>query len=185
MDDDLDIEATCSPDFDLPRMQNIDVRATYGDSEVARLRAVRLAQSGFTPDDMDWVVAAFDEHTAFAYGLAVEMRRSRRALAKQYEETVSFSVGFIGVLKVHVDPTYRGRRIGMLLLRYLRDLHAGMCWYAGLQAAPLEIENGQPGYREARRRLVAYYSSDAEMGFKQAAPRSSPGLMTALWDQEG
>lgn len=182
--DDLDFEATCSPDFHLPEMQNIAVRLLAGDQRVASLHAVRYALAGFSPDRMRQVVRAFDEHTAFAHGLAVEMQRRSRILAKRYEDAFTIGSGFIGVLKIRTAPEYRGHRLGVSLLRHLRSLHAGMVWYAGLQAAPQEIEPDAQGYASLRRRLVAYYASDETLGFREDAPRASPGLMTTLWDQE-
>lgn len=59
-----------------------------------------------------------------------------------------------------------------------------MAWYAGLQATPYDLEHGSAAYRNMRRRLIAYYASDPTLGFEEDAPRSSPGLMTAFWDQE-
>jgi hypothetical protein len=181
---DIDIEAVCWPGYDRPAMQNITVVAKAEDGRLlCTLECLRWAEPCFEITRADNLVAAFDEHSAFAYGLAEDVRKRRRAMTARHGEE-PFVSGFIGIIVIRTEPDAVGNRFGLELIRYLKRMHAGMAWYAGLQAAPYDMEHGSAAYRDMRRRLTAYYASDRSLGFKEDAPRSSPGLMTALWDQE-
>ena len=182
---DMNIEAICWPDYGRPAMQTITV---VGKSEDGRLLCtldcLRWAEGCFEITRADNLVAAFDEHSAFAYGLAEDVQKRRRAMIARHGESELFVSGFIGIISIRTEPESAGNRHGLELIRYLKRLHAGMAWYSGLQAAPYDLEHGSTPYRAMRRRLTAYYASDPTLGFKEDAPRSSPGLMTAFWDQE-
>jgi len=181
----MDIKAICWPAYDRPAMQTITVvgKADSG-QRLCTLSALRWAEACFDITQADNLMSAFDEHSAFAYGLAEDIRKRRRAMMVRYGESEPFVSGFIGIVTIRTEPEAVGNRYGLELIRYLKKMHAGMAWYAGLQAAPYDMEHGSTAYRGMRRRLIAYYASDSILGFKEDAPRSSPGLMTALWDQE-
>lgn len=182
---DMDIEAICWPDYDRPAMQTIEVVGKADDGRrLCTLDALRWAEACFDITRADNLVAAFDEHSAFAYGLAEDVRKRRRAIMVRHGESEPFVSGFIGIVTIRTEPETVGNRYGLELIRYLKKMHAGMAWYAALQAAPYDMEHGSTAYRDMRRRLTAYYASDSTLGFKEDAPRSSPGLMTAFWDQE-
>lgn len=182
---DIDIEATCHPDYDRPRMQKIVVVGKAGDGrEVCTLDALRWAEPCFDITEAGNLVAAFDEHSAFAYGLAEEIKKRKRAMKVRYGDFDPFVSGFIGIVTIRTEPDAVGNRHGLELIRYLRSMHAGMAWYAGLQAASYDLEHDSVAYRTMRRRLTSYYASDPTLGFEEDAPRASPGLMTAFWDQE-
>lgn len=179
------IEAQCSPNADRPAVQHITIVGRDDDGRaVSTLEALRWAEICFDITRAENLVAAFDEHSGFAYGLAEEVRRRRRSLEVRHGSDGSFASGFIGILDIRTVPDAAGRRFGLQLIDFLRRMHAGMAWYAALQAAPYEMAVGTPAYRAMRRRLVAYYASDGALGFEEDAARTSPGLMTALWDQD-
>lgn len=166
-------------------MQHVTIKGKRGDGRVlCTLEGLRWAEACFDITRAEDLVEAFDEHSASAYGLATEIHKRRRAMAARYEVAGSFASGFIGILNIRTAPEAAGKRFGLELIRFLRRMHAGMAWYAGLQAAPYDIENGTVAYRDMQRRLTAYYRSDPTLGFREDAPRSSPGLMTAFWDQD-
>ena len=166
-------------------MQTITVVGRSDDGRrLCTLDALRWAEPCFEITYADNLVAAFDEHSAFAYGLAEDVHKRRRAMISRHGDTQPFVSGFIGIITVRTEPEAIGNRHGLQLIRFLKHMHAGMAWFAGLQAAPYDMEHGGAAYRDMRRRLVAYYLSDTELGFQEVAPRSSPGLMTAFWDQE-
>ena len=182
---DMNIEAICWPNVDRPAMQTIIVAGKADDGRLlCTMDCLRWAEACFEISQADNLVAAFDEHSAFAYGLAEDVRKRRRAMITRHNETEPFVSGFIGITTIRTDPEAAGNRHGLELIRYLRRMHVGMAWYAGLQAAPDDMEHGSTVYRDMRRRLTAYYASDPTLGFKGDAPRLSPGLMTAFWDQE-
>lgn len=177
----MDLVAECYPDIDRPPMQAITIRARAEDDGriLCTLEALRYAQSWFHPSEMNEVVRAFDEHSAYAYGLAEEIALRRRVLADRYEEVDAD--GFIGITEIKTPLEERGKRLGVCLLEHLRRLHAGMTWFAALQAAPLELTPSTPAHRALRKRLVRYYGSVKELGFQEVS-RASPGLMMALWE---
>lgn len=182
---DMDIEATCWPNYDRPAMQTITLVGKAEDGRpLSTLECLRWAEPCFVITRAGNLVAAFDEHSAFAYGLAEDVRKRRRAMIARHGDNELFVSGFIGIIAIRTEPDSAGNRCGLELIRYLKRMHAGMAWYAGLQAAPYDLEHGRSAYRHMRRRLIAYYASDPTLGFKEDAPRSSPGLMTALWDKE-
>jgi hypothetical protein len=148
------------------------------------LAGLRWAEACFDITCADNLVAAFDQHSSSAYGLAVDIQKRRRAMAERYEETGLFVSGFIGIIDIRTTPEAVGKALGLELMRFLKRMHAGMAWHADLQAAPYNMKNGTATYRNMRQRLTAYYASDTMLGFKEDAPGSSPGLMTAFWDQE-
>ena len=181
-DDDVVIEAVCHPNWDRPEMQSISISANvWGEDQRlgCSLEALRFAQVDFSLTDLKSVVTAFDEQSSFAFGLATETLRMRRTLMKRYigERTC----GFIGITTIRTAPWAAGHQLGLKLLNYLRQLHAGMTWYAALQAAPMDLRDDDRAEKAMRRRLIKYYGSDPELGLIEDAPRSSPGLMTALW----
>ena len=181
----VDIQASCWPALDRPAMQQITIvgRDDQG-RDLCTLEALRWAEACFDIAQADHLVAAFDEHSAFAYSLAAEIRKRRRAMASRHDGAGPFASGFVGIIDIRTEPEATGHMLGLELIRFLRRMHAGMAWYAGLQAAPYNMENGTAAYRNMRRRLTTYYASDLTLGFREDAPRSSPGLMTALWDQD-
>lgn len=182
---DMDIKAICYPDYDRPALQSITVIGESGDGRlICTLEAVRWAESCFEIWQADNLLAAFDEHNAFAYGLAEDVRKRKRAMAMRYGEADAFAQGFIGITTIRTEPNAAGNRCGLELINFLKKMHAGMRWYAGLQAAPYDLEHGSAAYRNMRQRLIAYYASDSGVGFKEDVPKLSPGLMTAFWDQE-
>jgi hypothetical protein len=181
----LEITTTCDPDYDRPELQKISITACLEDgTEVCTLEALRWAQADFELTDAQYLHTAFDDHSAFAASLSADICRQRRALAKRHDARLVIASGFIGIITIKTPPDARGHRFGVRLIQHLQMLHAGMTWYVGLQAAPLETEHETAAYRQVRARLIAYYRSDTALGFEQVAPRSSPSLMTALWDQE-
>lgn len=182
---DMDIEAICSPNYDRPAMQAISVVGKAEDGRrLCTLDCLRWAEACFDITRADNLATAFDEHSAFAYGLAEDIRKRRRAMIGRHGEAEPFVSGFLGIITLRTESEAVGNRHGLELIRFLKKMHPGMTWYAGLQAAPYDMEHGSTAYRDMRRRLTAYYASDPALGFKEDAPRSSPGLMTALWDQE-
>lgn len=185
MDRRLEYEAVSVPDAVRPAMQSIVIagRGENGQT-VCKLEAVRFAEACFRPDEADNLVAAFDEHTAFAYGLAVAVKRCRSAMSKRYDDAIPFASGFIGILSIETIEGAAGQRLGLELIRYLKQLHAGMSWYVGLQAAPQDLKPGTAQYRQMRARLISYYASDRSLGFLEDSPKQSPGLMTACWSGE-
>jgi hypothetical protein len=181
----LEITTTCDPGYDRPEMQSISVSARLEEgTQVCTLEALRWAEADFELTDAHYLHNAFDDHSAFAASLSGDICRQRRALAKRHDSRFVIASGFIGIITIKTPPHARGHRYGIRLIQHLKMLHAGMTWYAGLQAAPLETEHETPAYRQMRSRLIAYYRSDATLGFEQVAPRSSPSLLTAFWDQE-
>lgn len=181
----MDIEAICWPNYDRPAMQTISVVGKAEDGRLlCTLDCLRWAEACFDITRANNLAAAFDEHSAFAYGLAEDIRKRRRAMMNRHGEAEPFVSGFIGIITIRTEPEAAGGRLGLELIRYLKRMHAGMAWYAGLQAAPYDLEHGSAAYRSMRRRLTSYYASDVTLGFEEDAPRSSPGLMTAFWDQE-
>ena len=181
----LEITTTCDPGFDRPEMQSISITARLEDgTEVCTLEALRWAQADFELTDAHYLHNAFDDLSAFAASLSGDICRQRRALAKRHDSRLVIASGFIGIITIKTPPDARGHRYGIRLIQHLKLLHAGMTWYAGLQAAPLETEHETAAYRRMRARLIAYYRSDGDLGFEQVAPRLSPSLLTALWDQE-
>lgn len=182
---DLEIKAVCYPDHDRPAMQNLIVIGELDDGRrICTLEALRWAEVCFDIAQAGNLVSAFDEHSAFAYGLAEDVRKHKRAMIARYRESDCIAQGFIGIVTIRTEPDAVGERLGLELVRFLKKLHAGMVWYAGLQAAPYDLDHGSKAYYDMRRRLIAYYASDSGLGFSEDAPRSSPGFMTALWDQE-
>lgn len=180
----LEIATICDPGYDRPEMQSISITARLEDgTEVCTLEALRWAQADFELTDAQYLHAAFDDHSAFAASLSADICRQRRALAKRRDSGMVIASGFIGIITIKTPPDARGNRHGVRLIQHLKMLHAGMTWYAGLQAAPLETEHETAAYRRMRARLIAYYRSDGDLGFEQVAPRSSPSLLTALWVQ--
>jgi hypothetical protein len=179
----LEIKTTCSPGYDLPAMQNITLEGVgEKGQQLCKLEALRWAEFGFCMDNPAQLVDAFDCYSALAFGLAEEVHRRRRSLAARYYRYGDISCGFIGIMTIETSPEARGHRYGLKLLRHLKKIHAGMPWYAGLQAAPYRFEADTREFTAMRRRLVAYYSSDQGLGFKQDSPRRSPSLMTTFWD---
>ena len=181
-DDDVVIEALCHPNYDRSEMQSISISANVWGEEKrlgCSLEALRFAQADFSLSDLESVVAAFDEQCSFAFGLATETLRMRRTLMKRYigERTC----GFIGITTIRTAPWAAGHHLGLKVLNYLRQLHAGMAWYAALQAAPMDLRDDDRAEAAMRRRLIKYYGSGSELGLVEDAPRTSPGLMTALW----
>jgi len=182
---DMDIKAICYPDYDRPALQSITVIGESGDGRLmCTLEAVRWAETCFEIWQADNLVAAFDEHTAFAYGLAEDVRKCKRAMATRYGEADVFAQGFVGIITIRTEPNAAGNRCGLELIHFLKRMHAGMRWYVGLQAAPFDLEHESVVCRDLGRRLVAYYASDNGLGFEEDAPKLSPGLMTAFWDQQ-
>jgi hypothetical protein len=183
-DEEMEIEAVCHPGVDRREMQTIRITARRGNHALCTLDALRLADVGFTPGDMHLVVAAFDEHSAYSFGLAKDMMACATVLRKRYQEDVLPACGFIAITTIRTHAEARGNRHAPRLLRYLQDMHAGMTWYACLQAAPLDLAHGGEKYVAMRRRLVNYYASDRGLGFDEVAPRAAPGLMLARWEYE-
>lgn len=182
---DLEVEAICRPHFHYSEMQTIELSARDNEGHVvSRLSAARFAQGCFHPDDATDLVDAFDDYSASAYGLAVQVKRSRRWLAERYADAEPFACGFLGIAGIETEEAARGHRIGLELIRFLQRMHCGMAWYVGLRAFPQEQKHGSPPYRHMQRRLVGYYASDPGLGFREDAPRGSPGLMTAYWNAE-
>ena len=181
-DDDVVIEAVCHPNYGRPEMQSISISANvWGEDQRlgCSLEALRFAQVDFSLTDLESVVTAFDEQCSFAFGLATETLRMRRTLMKRYigERTC----GFIGITSIRTAPWAAGHQLGLKVLNYLRQLHAGMAWYAALQAAPMDLRDDGRAETAMRRRLIKYYGSGSVLGLIEDAPRASPGLMTALW----
>lgn len=181
----LDITTTCEPGYDLPAMQAITLEGSSEDGQViCKLKALRWAEPGFTIEDTAQLVDAFDHYSGFAYGLAKDVHQRRRSLAARYGPFLNFACGFVGIITIETSPEVRGNRYGLELLHHLKALHAGMPWYAGLQAAPYHLEPETREYIALRKRLIGYYGSDRTLGFQQDSPRGSPSLMTAFWDCE-
>ncbi|MGA1810610.1 hypothetical protein VHN57_00640 [Sphingobium sp. WW5] len=180
-----DIEAICVPEYDWPTMQNITVVGKAGNGErLCTLKALRWAEPCFDMSQADDLATSFEEHSGFAYDLADYLQKSRRAMVSRHGKPDAVTAGFIGILTIRTEPAAVGNRLGLELIRFLKSLHAGMAWYAGLQAAPYDMERGSSAYKDMRRRLIGYYGSDVDLGFKEDAPRVAPGLMTAFWNQE-
>ena len=166
-------------------MQNIKVvgKADNG-QRLCTLEALRWAEIFFDISQATNLVTFFDEHSAFAYGLAEDVRKSRRAMVSRHGKSDAVAAGFIGIITIRTEPEAVGNRHGLELIRFLKKMHAGMAWYVGLQAAPYDMEHGSSAYKDMRGRLIGYYASDVDLGFKEDAPRVAPGLMTAFWNQE-
>ena len=182
-DDEVEIEAVCHPIIDRPEMQSISISAyVWGEGKRlgCSLEALRIAEGDFSLRRMKSVVSAFDEYSSFAFGLATETQRMRRTLIKRYNAQPAS--GFIGITTIRTARWAAGHRLGIRLLNYLRQLHAGMAWYVALQAAPMDLRDDERAEAAMRRRLIRYYGSDPELGLIEEAPRASPGLMTALWE---
>jgi hypothetical protein len=93
----LDIEASCWPEQDRPAMQHVTIKGKRGDGRVlCTLEGLRWAEACFDITRAEDLVEAFDEHSASAYGLAMEIHKRRRAMAARYEVAGSFASGFIG-----------------------------------------------------------------------------------------
>ena len=181
----MEIEAVCHPGVDRRELQTIRITARIEDHEpLCTLDALRLAHVGFTPGDMSPVVTAFDEHSAYSFGLAKVMRARAAVLRKRYFEDEPRACGFIAVTTIRTHAQAAGNRYALRLLRYLQDMHAGMTWYACLQASPIDLAHGGDEYVTMRRRLIRHYGSDYDLGFDEVAPRAAPGLMLARWECE-
>lgn len=179
---DVGIVAICEPHFHNPRMQSICLTARTNERElVCELKALRLADSWFDIENPKNLVTAFDDHTAVAYNFSQELYKRRRTLKSRYREMDVIASGFIAILSIETCETWRGRKVGLRMLKYLQCLHAGMQWFVGLEAAPQGIEFHDKHYRAQQKRLINYYASDNVLDLREIAPKSSPGLMTALW----
>jgi hypothetical protein len=76
---DLEIKAICYPDHDCPAMQNLIVTGELDDGQrMCTLEALRWAEVGFDIAEAGNLVSAFDEHSAFAYGLAEDVRQYKQ-----------------------------------------------------------------------------------------------------------
>lgn len=80
----MDIEAICWPDYDRPAMQTISVAGKAEDGRrLCTLDCLRWAEAYFDITRSDNLAGAFDEHSAFAYGLAEDIQTRRRAMMRR------------------------------------------------------------------------------------------------------
>jgi hypothetical protein len=176
-----ELHAICAPHYDDPIMQTIKVEVRREDTVVATLKALRIAIHCYDPiSDADHVINLFDMHCENSYGLSEALKKRRKAIAEIVPGEIS--MGLIGILEIDVNATVRGDRLSHKLIKYLRELHAGMGWHVALQAVPMEFkERPDKVFRDMRARLIRHY---AEIGFEQVSPRGSPELMATFWDGE-
>ena len=179
----LNIEAACCPNYDLPALQSITLTARSPEgAQLSTLKALRFADAGFDIGCLNRLVDAFDEHTSVAYHFALELSKLKRSLRRRFAVEGMFACGLIAVLDIRTTPLARGSRIGIELLNYLRKLHAGMEWFVALQAAPQEEGDfDSPDYMAMRKRLIQYYKSDNSLGLAEVAPNVSAGVLMAIW----
>ena len=179
----LDIEAACCPNHDLPALQSITLTARSAEgAPISTLKALRFADAGFDIGCLKRLVDAFDEDTSVAYQFALELSKLKRSLRRRFAAESIFASGLIAVLDIRTTSLARGNRIGIELLNYLRQLHAGMDWFVALQAAPQDEEDFDSlNYMVMRERLIRYYKSDNSLGLVEVAPKVSAGTLVAIW----
>ena len=114
----VDIQASCWPALDRPAMQQITIHGRDDQGRaLCTLKALRWAEACFDIARADDLVAAFDEHSAFGYSLAVEIRERRRMMAFRNYGAGPFTSGFVGTIDVRTEPDAAGRRLGLDLIR--------------------------------------------------------------------
>ena len=175
-----EIKATCTPDGDLEGLCTFSLETIRDGKIIATLTAARYADWSFDfiGEGLDHLLHAFDSHSADAYGLAKDVIDHSDDISEILGEEPNS--GFLGILRIAVNPEVRGQGLSKRLVEYLRELHQGMVWNVGLQAVPSEFLEGPKGVLEAMRsRLIEHYRS---MGFGQVAPETCPHLMVDLWE---
>lgn len=187
MEDDLpsdageDFRVTCTPDPDIPIVQTFEIEALHGGVVIGRLEAIRYARHQFDiAGEARRMLAAFDDQSAYAYGLGKAIHQRRHAINEMLGKPAS--CGLLGILEITVEPEARGKGLSLRLMDHLRTLHAGMPWHVALQAVPLEfMEEATPAkaLRDMKLRLILHYE---RLGFLRPSPRGSPELMLARWN---
>lgn len=89
--------------------------------------------------------------------------------------------GLLVIDRIEVEPFARGHDIGAMILKEIRQHHAGQLFYCALTAEPYKLERG-PERDAMQKRLISWYKKQEGMHFRQLAPRKNPEFLMAAWD---
>jgi alkylation response protein AidB-like acyl-CoA dehydrogenase len=179
--DDLDITAVCYP-WDVPGMQVWELTACIEERSIGKLEAIRFTDREFHFDEGTRpFVAAFDTHSLASFRLAEEVHERREDLQERFPPDAFASCGILAILSVRTEADIGGHRLALELIRYLKEIHEGLPWFACLIAAPMDMIAGTAEHRAMQARLIRYYLSDPALGFVEVGTVDDPGLLVAAW----
>jgi GNAT superfamily N-acetyltransferase len=151
-----------------------------GDAALAHLQGY-LVQVGYLPEsDDEWYFDVFDMRSGHAmetfHVLADEKPLLRKALGRGTVLEECKSIAHIE--RVWVDPSLRGRRLALRLMREAQQVLARHGLLVVMKAHP----DGDDVSDADCLKLAAYCRSDERLGFVCVSKRRYPGWLIAIWD---
>ncbi|MCK3780189.1 GNAT family N-acetyltransferase [Ensifer sesbaniae] len=141
-----------------------------------------LAQPGYIPEyHDDWYFDVFDMRSQHAYQAFRVLVDDATLIEKALKvDSLSDEFGAIAHLdRMWVDPTVRGRGLGLRLMREAQHALGRYGLLVILKAHP----DGNKVPNAALLRLAAYYQSDKQLGFKPVSKRKRPGWLVGSWHE--
>ena len=149
-------------------------------SKIASLRGWVL-DLGYFPTSSDYdVLDLFDMRSGHAEE-AFHILTGKRPMIKRSLPDIDFkSAGRVLHLEeLAVDENFRGRRLGLRLIRETKNMFARHGTVCIVKAHP---KGAEPSGDECRK-LADYYSSDSATHFRPISVRALPGWLAAHWDE--
>jgi len=141
-----------------------------------------LAQPGYVPEDEDdWYFDVFDMRSQHAYQAFQVLVEDADLVAKALKvDGLSEEFGALAHLdRMWVDPSVRGRGIGLRLMREAQQTLGRSGLLVVLKAHP----DGEKVPNTALLKLAAYYQSDEQLGLKPVSKRKRPGWLVGAWHE--
>ncbi|GEC31463.1 hypothetical protein [Sinorhizobium fredii] len=149
-------------------------------SKVASLRGWVL-DLGYYPTPRDYrVLDLFDMRSGHAEDV-FHVLTGRRAMIKRAlpDLDLECSGRFLHLEELSVEEKFRGKRLGLRLIREAQNMFARYDTVAIVKAHP----DGTKPSDDDCRKLADYYASDPTTRFKPVSVRSLPGWLISYWDE--
>lgn len=206
----MEFKCTVEPHYEDPAFQHITITALSNEDEACTDEAENDPRSMLKEDGIPYETVLgraelfryyepdfrADDFPNYAWqimdGQSADLEKIAR-LATHYGHRVKYQSedqeydfyercsGFLIIDRIKVEPFARGHTIGEMILREIRQHHAGQLIYCALTAEPYDYELG-PERDAMQKGLISWYKRQDGMHFRQLAPRKNPEFLMAAWD---